>query len=168
MEEKKENERPKTAGQLALELLNSNPHTVPLRDFSIEMLDDKGRYMKTLWEAADYGKSIGYHDLNGMFYITVSTHRERLLPNIFRNKFTVSIGCPVSTWSQTVYQYNYKHNSIQLLWTLPDMEGCNRLRQDCLLIEAPEERKALKYVLDFADGTLDKMCCYLNGTKEIN
>lgn len=164
MEEKKE----KTAGQLALELLNSNPFTVPLIDFTVEMLDDKGKYMKTLWEAADYGKSIGYHDLNGTFYIVVNTNRERILKNIMRNKFSVRISCPTPTWMQTVYQYNAKHNRIQLLWTLPDMEGCNRLMRDALRIQVDEEQRALRNVMDFFDGTLDKMCAYLNGTKEIN
>jgi hypothetical protein len=166
MEEKKEVR--KTAGQLALELAAKTPYTVPLKDFTAELLDDNGKYMKTLWEAADYGKKIGYHDLNGKFYIQISTNRERILHNIIRNKFTVEIACPLPTFMQTIYQYDSKHNRIQLFWTIPDIDGCNRLMRDALMIETEDERRALKYVMDFYNGTLDEMCSYLNKGGEIN
>jgi hypothetical protein len=40
--------------------------------------------------------------------------------------------------------------------------------RDALMIETEDERRALKYVMDFYNGTLDEMCSYLNKGGEIN
>ncbi len=165
MEEKKGPEAPrKTVGELAYELMNKTPYTVPVKEFGAEILTGNDTYMKNLWTAVKHGKDKGFGDLNKKFYILVLTNKERLWSNVMRNRYKAQVACPIPAWAQSVYQYSELDDRLQLMWTIPDRESCDLLRENALALP-DEEKTVLKYVLDFYDGTLDKLCYHLNGVE---
>ncbi len=98
---------------------------------------------------------------DGDFYVVVLRKRERLMSNVFRTFFLGRLSCPTPTFDQTVYKYHRSEEVVEFLWVVPDQETCVVFKRDALQI-APEEKELLKFVLDFADGTLDKKAALLN------
>jgi hypothetical protein len=150
----------KTVGELAIEQQAKPYHEVPVQEFSDAVLKENEDYMKNIWQAVDRG----YKEWNAdIFFITVLSLRERLLSNVFRNKFLPRQTCPTPTYCQTVFKYEKKPDRLELLWTIPDHDSCTMLLQNAPLIEAADERVVLRNVMDFYDGTLDRRCMQLNG-----
>jgi len=102
----------------------------------------------------------------GDFYVVVITKKERLLDNVLRNYFTARLSCPTPDYDQTVYKYTRHDDSLEFLWVIPSKDACLMLKENFLLIPQ-EERGLLKYVLDFADGTLFKLAKKLNGEEDL-
>lgn len=156
MEEKKGS---KTVGELAVEQQLKPYYEVPVEEFGKEILQEREDYMNHLWQAVDRGLKDYNQDI---LYIAVLTFRERLLRNVMRNKFVPRQSCPTPTYCQSVFKYEKDHDRLQLLWTIPDRESCTMLL-DAAVEVVEEERAVLKHVLDFYDGTLDKLCQQENG-----
>lgn len=122
-----------------------------------------GDYEKNIYECVSRAKkSIKDFD----FFVVVTTKRERLMQNVLRNYFYYRVSCPTPEWDQTVYHYHADGDYLEFLWVIPAREVCAHLRDNCMLV-APEERDLLKFVLDFEDGTLDKLCKKLNGEADL-
>lgn len=100
------------------------------------------------------------------FYVVILTKRERLMPNVFRNYFIGKPTCPTPDYDQSVYKFHRKEGMVEYLWTVPDREACLYLKNNALFVD-PKERELLGFVLDFADGTLFRRACELNGDKKI-
>ncbi|CAB4127814.1 hypothetical protein UFOVP97_48 [uncultured Caudovirales phage] len=150
----------KTVGELALEQQSKPYYEVPVQEFSDAVLIEKEDYMKNIWEAVDRG----YKEWNAdIFFVSVLSLRERLLSNVFRNKFLPRQTCPTPTYCQTVFKYEKIPDRLELLWTIPDRNSCTMLLQNAPVIEDNDERIVLKNVMDFYDGTLDRRCMQLNG-----
>jgi len=149
----------KTVGELALEQQLKPAYEVPLKEFGKEILEGKDTYMSNLWEAVDRG--LKEHSTDKIF-IAVLSLRERLMHNVLRNKFLPRQSCPTPTYCQTVFKYEKVHDKLEILWTIPDRQSCTNLLENALKVEQ-EERVVLKHVLDFYDGTLDRLCQKENG-----
>jgi hypothetical protein len=145
-------EKKKTVGEISLELQNKAAETQDPIELQREMQSD---YVDNLIEAAHNNKD-NYDDV---FYIVVLTKKEKLMQNVMRNYFFTRQSCPTPQYDQSVFMYNPKDEEITYLWTVPDKETCEIFRENALQVH---ERELLQCVLDFYDGTLDKLAEKLN------
>lgn len=148
----------KTVGQLSTELMQKEPETRSPIEQMRESLTD---YEKNIYECVDRGKK----EFPNNFFVVVITKKERLMPNVLRNYFTCRLSCPTPNYDQTLYKYDKQLDSVEFIWTIPDRETCHILRDNAVNV-VKSERELLKFVLDFNDGTLYKLCKLLNGEKE--
>lgn len=102
----------------------------------------------------------------GNFYVVVITKKEPLMQNVIRNYFFGRNTCPAPDYDQTVYSYDARKEEFKFLWVIPSKDACLYLKDNALQV-APEERDLLKFVLDFADGTLYTLCRQLNGEEPV-
>src|SRR3990167_4938546 len=79
--------------------------------------------------------------------------KEPLMPNVIRNYFYGRLSCPTPDYDQTVYFYDQESDIIEFLWVIPSKDACLYLKENALLVD-PAESQLLRFVLDFADGTL--------------
>lgn len=144
----------KKVGEAAIELAAKadNKHTVV--DQMEESLTD---YEKNVRDCAERGLK----HYNGDFFIVVLTKKERLLENVVRNYFLHRTSCPTPEFDQTVYQYIYKQDALKYLWTIPDKQTCQTYIENAPFIP-PTEKKLLQFILDFTDGSLDRLSRKLN------
>jgi hypothetical protein len=73
-----------------------------------------------------------------------------------RNRYFPTTICPTPTFNQAVFDYDRDTNDLRLLWTLPAMSTCNYLKRNALHLDK-DNKQLLRYVLDFGDGTLDRL-----------
>ncbi len=97
----------------------------------------------------------------GDFYVVVITKNEKLLPNVFRNYFAARVSCPTPDYDQSVFKYHYHSETIEYIWTIPSKDACIYLKENALQVH-PTEEQLLRFVLEFADGTLYKLAKQLN------
>ncbi len=76
-------------------------------------------------------------------------------------KWIVRKTCPTPTYDQTVFHYKKNDNNLNYLWTIPDDFHAQQMKLNMLHVD-PELRQLLEHILDFFDGTLDKLCARLN------
>lgn len=153
MEDKK-----KTVGQVSLELSQKEPDTRDPIELEREMHTD---YEKNFWECVNDFKKQSSND----FFIVVLTKRERVMQNVLRNVFFARHSCPTPNYDQAVYRYDALNNAVDFIWVIPSRETCFMLKENALQV-VPEEKELLKYVLDFADGTLYNLAKQLNKEDE--
>jgi hypothetical protein len=144
----------KTMGAVARDLMLKEPETRDPVEIQRATEED---YIKNLIECAEAHKKIFTHD----FYIIVLTKNERLLHNVFRNFFYARISCPTPEYDQSVYRYNRHNDNIEYIWTVPSKEACAHLELNKNEV-VESERGLLKFVLEFADGTLHNLAKKLN------
>lgn len=144
-----------TVGKKALELQLKEAETQDPIELERAMHED---FEKHMLECAERGLKKN----SGDFYIVVLTKREKLLKNVLRHYFLDLGACPTPNYDQAVYKYDKENDDISLVWVIPDRETCFVMKDNAVTI-VPEERELLRYVLDFADGTLYKKCLELNG-----
>jgi hypothetical protein len=99
------------------------------------------------------------------FYIVQLTKRERLLENVLRNYFFCRYSCPTPEYDQSVFKYEHAIEAVEYLWTVPDKDTCEYLRDNALVV-APEEKELLMFVLSFYSGELLSLAKHLNGEKK--
>lgn len=146
----------KTVGQASVELKQKEPEKATAIDLQRSM---RSNFIKNFEEAQNTGKKeFSPRD----FYIVVLTQRERLMDNVFRNKFFTRLSCPTPQYDQVVYKYHFRDDKIEMLWVLPDRETYHMLIQNSLLVP-PEQKELLKYVLEDSSGELLIKCKKLNG-----
>jgi len=146
-----------TIGQLAYDIETKEQLPQDAIELGREMRDGKDGYLHHLFEAVENGKK----QFHGDFFIVVLSKRERLLTKVFRNYFFARQSCPTPTYDQTVFRYLRNDDVIEFIWTVPDLETATVFKANRHQV-APEEMELLKFVLDFYDGTLDKIAKTLN------
>ncbi len=162
-----------TMGKIATDLLKSeapsliNPQEIQ-RAQEKEYLDNLAWCVKHALKEIDCSAIAG-HDLckdrlalEGDFFIAGLIKKEKLLENIIRNYFVATKSCPTPHYDQTIYRYDSKKGSIEYLWTIPDQETCLIFAENVDKI-VPSERGLLKFVLEYYNGTLFKLCKRFNG-----
>ncbi len=151
-----------TVGKIATQL-KQKQERVRAIDKALEM---KSEYMDNLFEAVDRGCK--RH--KGNFFIEVSTKKEKLLDNVFRDYFADLVACPAPFWDQTVFRYNRFDGKIEYLWTLPGKnEAFWIVEHSNEIMKQPDwtgEKDLLKYVCLMVNGTLFRMMKAYNGEKE--
>lgn len=122
----------------------------------------QSKYVENLLECTkNFRKTFDKQD----FYVIVLTKRERLMEKLFRLYYTARHSCPTPEYDQSVYKFSYKDEHLSFLWTIPDKETCYHLRDNAIMVH-PDEKQLLRFVLDFMDGTLLKICKNLNNETE--
>ena len=153
------NEERETIGKIATDLAkNSTDNTHSAHDQMLECLTE---WDKSLFACVDDYKQKSNSD----FYVVVITKKERLLENVLRNYFMARLSCPTPDYDQTVYRVRRHDDSIEFMWTIPSKYTCLHIKQNILAMD-PEEQQLVKFVLDFADGTLFKLAKKLNNEAE--
>lgn len=149
----------KSVGQAALELQNKQDDKITPTEQMQEQLDT---YESNISDCINFNiKRLG----NGVeFFVIVITKKEPLMQNVIRNYFFGRETCPTPDYDQIVYKYT-NTDDLELIWVIPSKDTCFLFKRDALFVKS-EEKKLLKYVLDFADGTLFKLAIKLNGEKE--
>ena len=117
-----------------------------------QMLEQLGEYDYNLYTTCEAGKK--FYPKN--FFIVVTTKKERLMDNVIRNYFYHRWTCPTPTWDQTVYRYNRADDCLEFIWVIPSQYACEYLRANALTV-LHEERDLLNFVMNFFDGTLDRL-----------
>lgn len=147
-----------TVGKIASELIQKKPDSLDPIEIERELHQE---YEKNVYEAVERYKKQWTSD----FYLIVLTKKERLMQNVLRHYFFGRESCPTPDYDQTVYIYHRAKEEIEFLWVIPDRDTCIMMRDNALKV--PEsERALLKFVLDFADGTLFTLSKKLNGEIE--
>ena len=149
MKQKKE-----TVGKVALDLLNKTKDPVSVIDQANESLSE---YEKGLLECVGRGQKQYQKD----FYVNVIFKKEPTMENVLRCFFLHRQSCPTPDYDQIVYRYDKSKDIIDFLWVIPSKYACIQLKNNAIEV-VNEEKELLKYVLDFADGTLYKKCLKLN------
>lgn len=147
-------------GKIVTDLSSKDPGTHTVAEQGKEQLKE---YIPNLIEATEKGKK---NMPNSDFYIVVLTKFERLLQNVSRHYFFTRLTCPTPTYDQAVYHYRADKDEVEFLWVIPDPRTIKYFMENVFSI--PEEDRCLiKYIMDFNDGTLDKLARKLNG-EEVN
>ena len=144
----------KTVGAAALELMQKAPDTRNPIELEKELQKD---YIANLVECIETHKK----DFDARFFVVVLTKNEKLMPNVFRSYFFPRSTCPTPDYDQTVYMYNPEFEQLEYIWTIPSKDACHYLKTNALQV-VESERELLKFVLEFADGTLYNRCKELN------
>lgn len=147
----------KTVGAQASELLEKIPESQDPVELERAMQED---YMKELHACINDS----YDTYDNVFYITVLTKAERLMPNVFRNYFFARKTCPTPEYDQSVFRYNKELGRIEYLWTVPGKDVCYHLEENAAQV-VTAEKMLLGFVLQFLDGSLLKACKKFNEEK---
>lgn len=153
----------KEAKQKEMEQLNQESHKLLHQDYvrqdPVETMQAMLENLENIiWQTVDAGKK---RILNRDFYIVISTKREPLHPNIYRNLVWYRVSCPTPTYDNTVLKYHYQDDFLEELWVIPDKETVSLYKNNALMVD-PTEKQLLQYVYDFEDGTLLKRCKFYN------
>ena len=140
-----------TVGKISLDLMKNSSHDT--HSAHEQMVEQLSEFDTDLWLCVDAHKKV-WPSQN--FYIVAITKRERLMSNVIRNFFLGRLSCPTPDYDQAVYFYNCGNDDLEFLWVIPSRQACFYFISHPLEI-APEESHLLRYVLNFADGSLFKM-----------
>lgn len=143
-----------TVGAASLDLMLKNHDRASAIDYEREMHKE---YEREIFNCID----THLKKIDGDFFVVVLRKRERLMENVHRNFFLGRKSCPTPTYDQVVYKYHRNLDAVEFLWVVPDMETAAVFTRNALIVD-PEERQLLKFVLDFNDGTLDRLAKTLN------
>lgn len=143
-----------TAGKIATDLMSKQIEPINPIEYEREI---HKQYEQEIYTCIDRGLK----KYNGDFYIVVLYKRERALLNIYRAYYFPRESCPTPSYDQTVYKYHRKDSMIEFLWVIPDLETATVFKNHAFEID-PAELGLLNFVLDFYDGTLDKLAQRLN------
>lgn len=138
-----------TVGKISSELLKKT--AVTNDPIEIERAMHEG-YVKNILECINDAPN-SYGDA---YFIVVITKKEPLMPNVLRNYFLARKSCPTPDYDQAVYLYNKILEELTFLWVIPSKDACLYLKDNALSV-SEEEKPLLRFVLDFADGTLYKL-----------
>lgn len=152
-----EKKRP-TVGAIARELSQKEVPSHDTRDYY-------GHHAKRMGEELDRAIKLNREECKqNDFYIVVLTKREQLkgLRDTYRFYYTARYSCPTPNYDQTVFKYHYHSDTLEYLWSVPNIYACEYLMRNKNLVEG-RERESLKEVLQFYDHTLLKTAMLLNG-----
>jgi hypothetical protein len=148
----------KTVGEWSLELSKQDPGNHTAIDQMREQLDD---YEKNVHDcvSAHLGK------FEGDFYVVVLTKKERLMQNVLRGYFFARQSCPTPDYDQAVYKYSREDDRLDFMWVVPNSDSVNYMKNNPHKV--PKDKYALlKFVLQFADGSLLRLAKKLNNEKK--
>ncbi len=143
-----------TVGSASLDLMLKNHAQASAIDYEREMHKE---YEREIFHCIDAHLT----KIDGSFFVVVLRKQERLMSNVYRNFFLARKSCPTPTYDQVVYKYHRDLDAVEFLWVVPDMETCAVFTRNALQIDA-QEKQLLKFVLDFNDGTLDRLAKTFN------
>lgn len=144
-----------TVGKVVTDFYATQQYEAELGEIKQREFD---RYMNRLHELKEEGRKKFDKD----FFIEICPKKERLMPQLLPRLIGQARStCPTPFLDQHVYKYNKKDDVIELLWTLPDVYDCKRLKMDAVHLDS-FDREVLKYVLDYESGILYRLMKILN------
>jgi hypothetical protein len=147
-------EKRKTVGQIYLDVMNKKDDPQEAEELRREMQKD---YEKNIYECVERGLK----EFEDDFFVHVETKKERLTPNVIRNYFIPRRSCPMPFYDQTLYRYHKNDGRVEFIWVIPSKDTCINYRDHALEVDT-EEKELLQYILDFYDGTLQRLSDSLN------
>lgn len=152
--------RSETVGKVATELWDKQLDTRNVQEIISASMS---RAELAFDEAIKDGKK-KWHG-QSFFIVALSRDFRKLMYKTLMNQFVARQTCPTPNYDQHVWRYDFHSGQTEYIWSIPCKEACHYLKDNALLV-APEEKELLRYVLEYADGTLYKKCKKLNGEKE--
>jgi hypothetical protein len=145
-----------TVGQLYLENMakNVNNDMTLASDITKPQLSE---CEKEVWDCYYKNKDRYKHD----FALVVLLLNHRAMDKMKRAKYFTRHTVPSPDYDQIVFYCRKNKDIPEYLWTVPDIETCNRMMAYKYQVP-PEEYGLLQHVLDFYDGTLLKKAKFYN------
>jgi hypothetical protein len=143
-----------TAGAIYTQLQSQRQESITAFEMQEAMQED---YIPKLVAQVELDKK----KIKGDLFIEVVTKRDPLMPKMVGNWFKSRLTCPTPNYDQSVFHYDRRKDSIEYLWTIPDLPMCKFLIRHALNL-SELDKSLLKYVLDFRDGTLLQLAKHLN------
>lgn len=145
-----------TAGALGLQIASKPKES---RD-PIELAEPREKiYLRKLWEHVEDAKK---RYVQQDFFIVVITRQEHLIKDCYQDLHSDFPECPTPDYDQTVYQWHWRDEKLELLWSLPHEAACRCYYNHALEV-VDSEKALLRDILDYYDGTLLKKAMLLNG-----
>lgn len=148
-------EKREKLGKISSDLSQKTPESRSVTEITQAMQE---KYSKDLIECVEASRKTAPGD----FYIEVVLKNEKLMSNVFRYYFRARHSCPTPNYDQDVYKFNAAAERIEYVWTIPSRDACHHIKDNALIVNE-SEKELLKFVLDFADGTLMQRAKQLNG-----
>lgn len=146
----------KTAGQIIHDIASKEhlDYATP-NELGAQMLND---FEKSMLGWIDQGKEA----YPGDFYIIVNLKLEQALNYVPHIIPELRQTCPLPFYDQSIWKYHRKIDDIEFLWSIPDIQACLNLKYNAHKLP-DDQKQLLKFVLDYADGTLATKARLLNG-----
>ena len=146
----------RTVGEMALELSQKVPDVLSPVEIQQEAHKE---WEQNIFDCVDRGKLL----FPGDFFVVIQLREEKGIKtgNVFRYQFHNNLACPTPNYDQTVYHYHRKEDHLEYIWCIPDRQTSFLFKENAMII-AEEEKQLLKHILDFDDGTLEKLARKLN------
>ena len=149
-----------TVGQTVYDNLHKQPDVTDMGEITPDM---QARYWNDLASIIVNAKD----QLRESFYIEIIFIREKVLQGyVIHPRLFARTSCPTPTYGQHVWFYNYSQDSLAFIWMLPFKDRCDNLRINMLNL-TDGEKSMYQYVLDFDDGTLERVARELNNEDDI-
>lgn len=135
----------KSVGKAAYELLNKPAEKINVIDMQREM-------QKTvLHEIDDIIQKHG--DYAPKYYILYMLQRDRMMPNVIRQRFIVRKTRPSPDYDCSLFSYDNKTSELAFHWSIPDEQTCEYFLHNKEEL-SKDQRPLLSYVEKFAANTL--------------
>ncbi len=134
-----------TVGKAAYDLLCKPPERILAVDMQREMQKSTLKNIQEIVETHE-----NYAD---EYYIVLMLQKDRVIPNLIRQKFIVRKTRPAPDYDLTLYHVDNRKCEISFQWTVPDEARCEDLFFNQATLNA-EDQQAFSYVKKFAEGTL--------------
>lgn len=148
----------KTVGEINAELINKEPVSHDVRDYSDVVVQGK------LPEEIDKAIADGKSKTNGDFFIEILSRdwsKIKGFHNTFGNYIFARLSCPTPHFDSTAFQYHRNTGSLERLWTIPNRYACINLLNNRKRVQS-SHYEIMQDVIDFYDGKL------LHKAKKIN
>lgn len=101
----------------------------------------------------------GIKKFDGDFYIQMMFLRDKTMKHgkVFRTIGRACRGVASPVCHSHMWKYHRHSGYLELLWSIPSMDECMYMLHNKHLVH-PQEYDLLKYVIAFADGSLDRLC----------
>ncbi len=145
-----------TASESMIAARVANPETDNDMDIAHEMA-------KSVGQELDDAIKVGQAHYKGRdFFIEMFLRKYSYLPdNHIKPHFLVEPVCPTPTHGHSVWKI-HGSGTVEFLWTVPHYEICVEMLKHCVHVPK-EEHELLRYIVEFADGTLRERAKLLNG-----
>lgn len=120
------------------------------------------QYRNKLFEAIEAGKK-AWPQID--FYVVMLTKVEVFVKRNVRVYPRVRLTCPTPNNDQDVYFYDHKKETLEFIWSIPDKQTV--MQYKLFPDSIPEDEYCLiPYVMNYLDGTYDRLARQRNGEKE--
>ena len=132
--------------------------------YSIRELNEarEKHYIEKLHESMAAGKK-AWPQMD--FYVVMLTKVEIFVKRNIRVYPRVRLTCPTPNNDQDVYFYDHKKDALEFIWSIPDKQTV--MQYKLFPDSIPEDEYCLvPHVMNYLDGTYDKLARRRNGEKE--